>query len=106
MIQEKLKEIPKFNEALNFLFENKSQKSIFNKAAEEAGELLVRLLQKINKKEEKINPNKILEEMVDVQINLILLEKYFTKEQIEAMVKEKAEKFLSQKKIMELYEGI
>jgi hypothetical protein len=72
----------------------KPLKKQHRKAAEEAGELNVAILQSQNKPSDK-DRMKILSELVDMQQHITLLQREYTDEEKAAMVAEKTKKMLT-----------
>lgn len=70
--------IPEFQDGIKNLWVRKPTREIFLKAAEEMFELGLKLIQAANTASltEKVSPEDIREEMVDVNMHLQLLEKF------------------------------
>lgn len=96
-IEQMLLENPDFVKGIEQLISNKSKKKCFKKAGEESSELTTNILKYLNDKE-KITDYDMLEEIVDNNMNMILIQRFFTTEEIQAMVNEKIGKFLNSKK--------
>ena len=94
-------ETEEFTHGIDVLLAEKPLEKMLSKAAEELGELSVKLLQYINKKE-SINENDIEEEIADVEMHMIVLNKLFP---VPMQVREeKVNKFLNSKDYKEYSE--
>ena len=93
MIHQTISQDPKFIKGIEVLFAHKHKDKVFSKAAEELAELLTAILKKIHKPK-KVSDYDIVEELVDVQQNIILLEKYFDDELLVSVSNEKTTKFI------------
>lgn len=83
-----------FKEGVDVLLRQKHLKDSLSKAAEEFGELNVRILQMINKPEKTV-PYDFLEELVDAKMHLLLLMKTFRLDLYPEIIREKIDKMLS-----------
>lgn len=86
----------KFQQGIEMLFRTKPVKEAFCKAAEELSELATKLLQHANKQSDDTF-EAIPEEIVDAQMHLELLQKYFSEKVLIATTDEKVEKMYKSK---------
>lgn len=94
MIREALMNNKEFVEGINLLFKNRSKKKNLKKFAEELSELTTKILQKLNNPS-KVGGDRILEELVDVQMHIIIAEMYYLEFEINDMAVEKINKMLN-----------
>lgn len=95
-IEQSLLENKDFCIAVQNLLKNKKKRKVFYKAAEETNELGAKLLKEANTPF-KVDDEDLLEEIVDVQMHLILVQKYFRKELKEKIIAEKVSKLINSK---------
>lgn len=92
-IQKWLLNYNEFLSGVDTLYKFKPKKKIVNKFLKELSELTVKLLQNKNG-ETKASDEDILRKMVDVQMHLILLQKFFLKEDIRRVTENKVIKMV------------
>ena len=83
-----------FKDGIDMLLERKHLRASLSKAAEEFGELNVRLLQMINKPEKALQYD-FLEELVDAKMHLYKLMKHFRLDLYPEIIREKVDKMLT-----------
>src|ERR1700761_4677044 len=83
-----------FIDGIEILYNHKPKKKQYLKFLEELAELSAAILKHINKGEPEEN---ILEEMVDVEVNMQLMLKHFTKVEVEEMCDKKVVKMWQNK---------
>ena len=84
----------KDKELIKYLVENNDYKYNYLKTAEELNELSTILLQYVNK-DNKIDKQKIIEEIGDSIIRIKVLKKLFSKKKVKERIKFKLDKFRS-----------
>lgn len=97
-INQRLNDDKEFNAAIDILFKHKPERKIIQKAVEELMELATKLMQDLNDPD-KLSDAEIVEEIVDVNMHLILIEKLFGQHTCKRLVGEKVRKFLSSKSL-------
>jgi phosphoribosyl-ATP pyrophosphohydrolase len=85
-----------FKKGIEILIEHKSKKKAFMKCAEEAGELNLAIVQAYNKPSDE-DEEHIIEELVDIQMHIILMQRYFNPILINRKVNEKIKKMVESK---------
>ena len=84
----------KDKELIKYLVENNDYKYNLLKTAEELNELSTILLQYVNK-DNKVDKQKIIEEIGDVTIRLKVIQYFFSKKKVKERIKFKLDKFRS-----------
>ena len=84
----------KDKELIKYLVENNDYKYNLLKTAEELNELSTILLQYVNK-DNKIDKQKIIEEIGDVKIRLKVIQHFFSRKKVKKRIKFKLDKFRS-----------
>jgi hypothetical protein len=88
-----------FTNALKIIINKKPKEKSFEKAIEELSELTTKLIKWVNDPE-KVKDAKILEEIVDVQMNILVIESYFSDTDKQKMCARKIAKMLKSKSYM------
>lgn len=85
-----------FVAGVDTLYTYKNRKKVINKCLEELSELTTKLLQQKNDTN-KVSEDDLLEEVVDAQMHLILIQKYFLPDAIRKMVDTKVNRMVNSK---------